>query len=122
MGRRKRYHVLRLKLAKEEQERQALKSNETTVKVPTTNLNIKPIVEPTVETKIDLKAQNEAPVKLTKTETDVKPKKTTRRRTTTKKPKTTTRTSTKKSTTTKTTTPRRRRTTKKVKETTNDQS
>ena len=121
MGRRRRYHVLRL--AREKQEQEALKSNETPVKAPTTNLNTKPMVEPTVETKIDLKDQNEAPVELAKKETVEKPKKTTRRRTTTKK--TTTRTSTTKKsspTKTKSTTPRRRKTTKKVKETTNDQS
>ena len=122
MGRRRRYHVLRL--AREKQEQEALISNETPVKAPTTNLNTKPMVEPTIETKIDLKDQNEAPVELAKKEIVEKPKKTTRRRTTTTK-KTTTRTSTTKKsspTKTKSTTPRRRKTTKNVKETTNDQS
>ena len=40
MGRKRRYHVLRL--AREKQEQEALKSNEPPVKAPTTNLNTKP--------------------------------------------------------------------------------
>jgi hypothetical protein len=123
MGRRRRNHVAKLRRLKLEQEKQSLQSNEEPVKVSTSDLNNKPMVEPTVETKIDLKAENEAPVEIKKTEA---PKKTTRRKTT-KKP--TTISAKKKTNTTttktKTTTPKRRRstrTTKKVEETKNEQS
>mgnify|MGYP003118895547 CR=1 FL=1 len=109
MGRRRRYHVY--KLAKLRNEEAALKSNEEPVKVSSSDLNTKPIVEPTLEPKIDLKAENEAPVEVKKKEAPKK--KTTRKRTTTKKPTTIG---------TKSTTRRRRTTKKKVEETKNEKS
>jgi hypothetical protein len=84
------------------------------VKASTSDLKVEAMVEPTLEPKIALKAENEAPVEIKKTEAVKKPvKKTTTRKRTTKKA-ATTKTAAK--------TPRRRRTTKKkVEETTNDQ-
>ena len=119
MGRRKRYHVL--KLAKKRRQ-EALTLNQEAVKASTSDLNNKPMVEPTIEPKIALKAENEAPVEIRQTNTVApktqKPKTTTRKRTA-KKPTTL---GTKKKTTAKKTTTRRRKTTKKVEETNNEQS
>ena len=114
MGRKRRNHVLRLAKLRKEQE--ALKSNEEAVKVSSNDLDDKPMVEPTLEPKIALKAENEAPVEVKKTEAVKKPIK-----------KTTTRRSTKKATTTpktttKSTTRRRKTTKKKGEETKNAQS
>jgi hypothetical protein len=120
MGRRKRNHVL--KLAKERNQKRTLMSNQEAVKASTSDLNNKPMVEPTIEPKIALKAENEAPVEIKQTNTVApktqKPKTTTRKRTA-KKPTTL---GTKKKTTAKKTTTRRRKTTKKVEETNNEQS
>tara|TARA_R110000824_G_scaffold248115_1_gene437221 strand:+ start:211 stop:564 length:354 start_codon:yes stop_codon:yes gene_type:complete len=117
MGRRKRYHVL--KLAKKRRQ-EALTLNQEAVKASTSDLNNQPMVEPTIEPKIALKVENEAPVEMKHVEAEPvknktqKAKATRRKTTTTKKPVVL---GAKKKTTT-----RRRRTTKKVEETNNEQS